>query len=200
MKKVFVLFLFAVCYIPLSAQKMDSAQLAVKKVYIDFAKWYRNHSEKIDHYELFRGSDTTENGMQPPWIMNWKNVEKYLANLRKKAPWLGAAFVANERKFLKSCERYWKKHPEEDLTVGFDFDRFVGGQESPQVIVDEIILSKKTKWLVEIKGNDAVIYYIHPWETDDNGKPLHIKKGTNVQLKKENGEWKISRLQNYFHG
>ncbi len=200
MKKAPVLLALLFCTLQLTAQKMDSAQLAVKKVYIDFVKWYRNHSDKIDHYDLFRGSSTNENGMQPPWIMNWKTVEKYLANLPKKAPWLGAAFVANERKFLKSCEQYWKKHPEEELTVGFDFDRFIGGQESPQVMADEYILSKKVKWLVEIKGNNAVIYYIHPTETDDNGKPLAIKKGTNVQMKKENGVWKIARLQNYFAG
>lgn len=198
MKKLLLLvalFAFSLTAMP---QKMDSAQTAVKKAYTDFVKWYRNHSEILDGFNLFRGTDTNENGMQPPWIMNWKNVERYLANIRKRVPYLGAAFINNERKFLKSCERYWKKHPEEDLTVGFDFDRFIGGQESPQIMVDQYILSKKVTWKVEIKGDDAIIYYIYKGQLDDHEKPMKIKDGTKVKMKKEKGVWKIALLQNHF--
>jgi hypothetical protein len=198
MKKNLVAVLLFLFSLQGFSQKMDSTQLAVKKVYVDFVKWYRNHSEILDGFNLFRGSDTNENGMQPPWIMNWKNVERYLANIRKKVPWLGEAFIANERKFLKSCERYWKKHPEEEITVGFDYDRFIGGQESPQIMTDQYILSKKVSWKVEIKGDEAIIYYVWKGETDDNGKPLKIKDGTKVKMKMEKGKWKIALLQNHF--
>lgn len=179
-------------------QQMDSAQKAVKKVYVDFVKWYRNHSEILDGYNLFRGSDTNENGSQPPWIMNWKNVERYLANIRKRVPYLGEAFITSERKFLKACEKYWKENPQEEITVGFDFDRFIGGQESPPIIIDNYILAKHVKWKVEIKGDYATIYYAGKFDKDDNGKPLKVKDGTKVKLKKEKGVWKIALLQNHF--
>jgi hypothetical protein len=199
MKKLLLLvglFVFSTTAMP---QKMDSTQTAVKKVYVDFVKWYRNNAEKLDGYELAKGSSVNENGQQPPWIMNWKNVEKYFANIRKKVPWLGETFIANERKFLKTCEKYWKEDPTEEITVGFDFDRFIGGQESPPIIIDNYILAKHVKWKVEIKGDNATIYYAGKFDKDDNDKPVKIKDGTKVKMKKEKGVWKIALLQNHFH-
>lgn len=190
--------MFLVCLKAMPQQKLDSAQQAVKKVYVDFARWYKTHANALDGYDLVSGKDTTDNGMQPPYRMNWKNVEKYFANIRKKVPWLGETFIANERKFLKSCEKYWKEEPGEEIIAGFDYDRFVGGQESPGYMVDYTILSKKIVWRVDIKGDDATIYYMEKGAKDENNKPMKITQGTKVKMKKEKGVWKIALLQNHF--
>lgn len=195
-KKGFIAAVLFLASLPAMPQKMDSAQLAVKKVYIDFARWYKTHGSVLDGFDLISGVDTGDNGLQPPYRMNWKNVEKYFATIRKKVPWLGETFIANERKFLKSCEKAWKKHPEEEIIMGFDYDRFVGGQESPDFMVNYTILSKKILWRVDIKGDDATIYYMEKGARDDNNKPMKITDGTKVKMKKEKGVWKIALLQN----
>lgn len=197
MKKALGFAFLLVFSVQAMAQRLTAEQQKVKKVYTDFVKWYRDHGETLDGFDLFHGSDTTENGQQPPWIMNWPNVEKYLVHIRKNVPYLGETFIANERKFLKQCEKYWKEDPKEELTAGFDYDRFLGGQESPDVLAQNI-LAKNVKWKVVIKGNRATIYYITPWDRDEKDRPLKITSGTKVLLQKEKGKWKIALLQNKF--
>lgn len=199
-KGVLAAFLFIISLQAMPQQKLDSNQQAVKKVYVDFVKWYKKNFNVLHNYDLVRGSDTTENGMQPPYHMNWKNAEKYFAAIRKRVPWLGETFIANERKFLKSCEKYWNENPQEEIIVGFDYDRFIGGQELPEYIVDHWILSKKIQWRVDVKGDNATIYYMEKGALNENDKPMKITEGTKVKLKKEKGVWKIALLQNAFEG
>ena len=81
----------------------------VKKVVVEFYKWYAANDAKLYNFKLYKGKVEKD---APPYMIDWKVAEKYFNYINKNVPWLGQAFVANERKFLKQCQQSFNKYPE----------------------------------------------------------------------------------------
>lgn len=74
----------------------DSTQ--IKNTITGFYKWYNANWKKVLAFKLYKGKEKAD---VPPYIINWKEVERYFAFLRKNAPHLSEAFIENERKIYK---------------------------------------------------------------------------------------------------
>lgn len=186
MKKILFGLLFSVAAITL-ANGQNTAftkdQAAAKKTVVDFYKWYGSNWKKMDAFKLYKGRKKKD---QPPYTINWKEVERYFTYIRQHVPQLGEAFISNEKKFFKQCQVDFDANPEEEIAAGFDYDRFVGGQEDPELIIRETILDKKNTWEVVIDGNKATVF------VTDRHLEGEASKGK-VDLVKEKGSWKISK-------
>ena len=66
----------------------------------------------------------------PPYKILWKGVEKYFTYLRTSVPYVGEAYIKAERNHFKFSDSCFKDDPVEEMPVGFDYDRWAGGQES----------------------------------------------------------------------
>jgi len=85
-------------------------------------------------------------------MIDWKEADKYFNFMRKNAS-VGEAFVENEKAFLQRVEKNFKEDPEEEMPVGFDYDRFTNSQEEPKWFWDELI--KKTNvWTIIVDKSD----------------------------------------------
>ena len=164
--------------------RMDSSELAAKNTVTSFYKWYSSHWKKLDAFKLYRGKKSVDN---PPYTIDWKVVEKYFAYIRKNIPQLGEAFIRNERLYFKQCQKDFDANPTEEIAIGFDADRFVGGQEDPALVVKETIFYKKNTWQVKIIGNKASVFVSDKHNTGEERKGV-------VELVKENGVWKIATM------
>lgn len=182
MKTILLLLALTTGYNGLAQSSAEKA--ACKKTVEDFYKWYRVNWRKIDAFTLYKGKKKKD---QPPYVINWKEAERYFSFIRKNVSWLGETFIKNEKAFFKQCQKEFDADPTGDLPYGFDYDRFVGGQEDPEYIVDSTILRRDNKWTFDIKGDKATVYI-----TDSHWKELGPQKGK-VELVKENGRWTIAR-------
>ncbi len=126
MKKISILIPFLIAAIFCSAQ-LTSEQKKIKKIFFDFLSFYQQNENKFNSFHLYRGTGK-ENG--PPYKINWNGAEKYFNYLRKNVPYVGETYIKNEKSYFKSYDSSYKEFPEEELVIGFDFDRWAGGQES----------------------------------------------------------------------
>jgi len=180
-----ILFLFSglIVLSNLQAQTLNAEQRLVKQVVVDFYKWYSVNDAKLYNFKLYKGKNKKD---VPPYIIDWKVAETYFTYIRKNVPWLGEAFIENERKFLKQCQQSFNKYPEEEMPIGFDYDRFTDTQEDAKYTLSETILNKKMLWQINIKSNNtkAVVFISEKQKTDERSK---------IELVKEKGLWKISK-------
>ena len=184
MKKLFpVLFLFCASGAFSQKKGMSADETACKATVVDFYKWYKSNWKKMDAFVLYKGKK--KKGM-PPYIIDWKAVDRYFVFIRKNVPYLGETFISNEKNFFKETQKEFDADPEGEVPAGFDYDRFVGSQEDPKWTVDEIILYPKNKWQVKIEGNTATVF-ITDMHKDAGGQK------SKVGLTRENGSWKISK-------
>ena len=179
MKKLLFLLISSFAFSASQAQTLSAEQQAVKKVVVDFYKWYAANDAKLYNFKLYKGKVVKD---APPYIIDWKVAEKYFNYVRKNVTWLGQAFIINERKFLKQCQQNFNKYPEEEMPMGFDYDRFTDTQEDAKYTLDEYILNKKMTWQINIKNAVAIVFI-----------NVKNKDRSKVELVKENGTWKISK-------
>ena len=183
MKKLFfVLFLFCASTAISQKKALSAEQVACKTVVVDFYKWYKANWKKMDAFILYKGKKKKN---MPPYVIDWKAVDRYFAFVRKSVPYFGETFISNEKKFFAKTQKEFDADPEGEVPAGFDYDRFVGSQEDPEYTVDQIILYPKNKWEVKIKGEKATAI-ITDMHKDAGGQK------SKVGLTKENGSWKIS--------
>lgn len=183
MKPFFIsacLIISTLCY----AQKKPapvSESTQVRNTITSFYKWYNVNWKKITAFKLYKGKNGEEG---PPYIIDWKEAEKYFAYLRKNVPYLSEAFIESERTIYKSSEKDFIKYPEDELPSGFDYDHFTNSQEEPKYFLDEL-LKKDKKWKIEIQpGGKAHV-------------DVHYKEGDLFfcsDLIKEHKKWKIADL------
>ena len=184
MKKfLFVLFLFCAFTSFYQKKAVTADELACKTVVVDFYKWYKSNWKKMDAFVLYKGKKKKNT---PPYIIDWKAVDRYFSFIRKSVPYFGETFIDNEKKFFKKTQEEFDADPEGEVPAGFDYDRFVGSQEDPKWTIDQVILYPKNKWEVQINGNSATVLITN----------MHKDAGaqkSKVGLTQENGKWKISQ-------
>ena len=181
-KLLFVLFLFFASAAISQKKVMSADETASKTTVIDFYKWYKANWKKMNAFVLYKGKKKKD---MPPYIIDWKAVDRYFAFIRKSVPYFGETFITHEKRFFKETQQEFDADPEGEVPAGFDYDRFVGSQEDPKYTIDQVILYPKNKWRVTINENIATVT-IADMHKDAGGQK------SKVGLVKENGAWKIS--------
>ncbi len=178
---VFVFFFF--CFI--SYAQLNAEQKSIKKLFVDFLQFYQKNEKKFDAFHLYKGQGK-ENA--PPFHIQWKEVDKYFAFLRKQVPFVGDAYIESERMDFLYYDSCFKADPKEEMAVGFDFDRWGGGQESIEYMI-KWYTNPKNIYLVNIIGNNATLKIgtaISIGETEKD------RSWNMVLFTKEKGIWKMA--------
>ncbi len=186
MRLVLVLF-FSTFSLLTNAQRVkDSANISstIKAFY----SWYNGNWEKLTEFKLYEGTESPDS---PPYRINWKEVDRYTNWMQKNALQLDEEFYKNERMHFQYADSAFKANPEEEIPMGFDYDRFTDSQESPEWMLEEI--EKATKWKFSINGNDAKVEILSaPVMMEDGGEVEYIVGC--IELKKRKGLWKIAKI------
>jgi hypothetical protein len=153
MKKIIVALFLLFCCVTTFAQ-LNAEQKSIKKVFANFLNFYQKNEKKFDAFKLFKGK--ADNGFGPPYYIQWKEVGKYFTFLRTQVPYVGEAYITNERKHFTTLDSIYKAYPTEEIAEGFDYDRWAGGQESVKYMV-KWHLNPKNKIQVIITGNTAIL-------------------------------------------
>jgi hypothetical protein len=168
-----------------SQAQLNTEQKSIKKIFIDFQHFYQKNEKRFDAFNLYKGKGK-EN--VPPYHIQWKEVEKYFTFLRSQVPYVGEAYIKNERKDFLFYDSCFKADTKEEIAVGFDADRWAGGQESTEYMV-KWNTSSKNIYQVKIKGNNATLkigYLIMKQDTEKD------RVWDVVLFTKENGVWKMA--------
>jgi len=178
---LFTLYTLATLFIA-SAQKLSKDQQDIKNAVTSFYKWYQKNDHTINSFKLYKGKKKKD---LPPYVIDWKEVDRYFSYIRKNVPLLGEAFIENEKKFFKNAEKEFIKDPEDEIAPGFDYDRFTGSQEDPKYTVD-ILLDKKSTWSISVApdGKTAKVLINHKISSDT--------EKFRIELDKE-GSWRIAK-------
>lgn len=160
---------------------------AIRKQILDFYSWYTTHYEKLMGYQLYKGEKKND---QPPYQINWEEVERYQAFIRDSIPYLGDGFLANQRTMLKQCDSAFKASPEDEIPYGFDYDWYTNSQEDASYLLKG--LETSGKWIIQVKGDEAFVEIGAPDSKDYLSGSLLLFVG----MKKENGIWTINRIGN----
>ena len=184
MKKITACIIVLLFALPVFSQ-LNAGQLAIRKVFFDFLGFYKKNEAKFNSFKLYKGTGK-ENG--PPYKVQWKEAEKYFTYLRSSVPYVGEAYIKNEKEHFKFADSCFKADPQDELPAGFDFDRWAGGQESIEYTY-KWYTSSKNKYRVTITGNTAVLkiggeLYAGAAEKD--------RSWSNVPFVKEKGKWKMA--------
>jgi hypothetical protein len=176
------LFLFALPAFP----QLNAEQAGIKKVFFDFLAFYRGHEAKFNSFHLYKGKGKDNN---PPYHIQWNEVEKYFAYLRSSVPYVGEAYINAERAHFKFSDSCFKADPQDELPAGFDYDRWAGGQESIAYTY-KWYTSAKNKYTVTITGNTAVLKIGS--ELLDGSNNEKDRSWSFVPFVKEKGKWKMA--------
>lgn len=160
---------------------------AIRNVIIDFYTWYNDNYRKMMDYQLYSG---IKKQGQPPYKINWQEVERYQAFIRDSIPQLGQDFLVNQKKMFQQCDSAFKVDLEDEIPYGFDYDWYTNSQESSSYLLDGIKASGK--WIISIKGNEAAVEIGAPEDKNYLSGSLLLYVG----LKKENDQWKITTIGN----
>ena len=160
----------------------DSA--AIRKTVIDFYTWYSKNDTKFNAYDLYSGIKKED---EPPYKINWDEVEKYQSFIRDSVPELGDAFLQNQKKLFQKCDSAFKVDVEDDIPYYFDFDWYTNTQEDPAYLLEEI--NKSTQWEINIQRDEARVDIKGFDEVGTKPAATVI----NLIMKKENGQWKIAK-------
>jgi hypothetical protein len=185
MTKKLALIPLLVCFCINGFSQLNAEQKAIKQVFIDFQHYYLKNEKKFDAFHLYKGKGK-ENG--PPFHIQWKEVEKYFSFLRKNVPYVGEAYIKNERRDFEYSDSCFKADPTDEMAAGFDYDRWGGGQDAPLYMV-KYNTSNKNIYQVGINGNKAELKIGMPlWE----GSTEKDRFWNMVPFVKENGTWKMA--------
>ncbi|UEG50616.1 hypothetical protein LK994_03915 [Ferruginibacter lapsinanis] len=180
---------FTICFFILSSlfctAQLNAEQKNIQQLFFSFLKFYQKNEKKFNSFELYKGKGK-ENG--PPYKIQWKEAERYFAYLRKYVPYVGEAYIKAEREHFKNAEKNFKEYPEEEIVMGFDYDRWAGGQESISYTY-KWYTSPQNKYIVTISGDKAFLKIGGElWEgATENDRAWSI-----VPFVKEKGKWKMA--------
>ena len=184
MKKITTDFILLLFTLPVFAQ-LNAEQAAIKKIFFDFLGFYKKNEVKFNSFKLYKGTGKESN---PPYHIQWKEAEKYFAWLRKEVPYVGEAYINAEREHFKYADSAFKEFPQEEIPIGFDYDRWAGGQESIEYTYTWYT-SAKNKFIVIITGNTAILKIgTALWD----GAGEKDRNWSIVPFVKENGKWKMA--------
>jgi len=182
MKKT--LFLLLLCTGTVFAQNLTGEKKAAKDAAVAFLNWYKTGYKGFDKYELYSSVKPKKEG--PPYVINWKNVDKHFAWITASAPLFAKAFIKNEKKFFEYCGQMFKQYPDEEMAQGFDYDRVLGSQEDVGITLKEGWLKKSLTWKVKmVSATEAEVAGLEKGEADDGSSNRFL-------MVKENGQWKVA--------
>lgn len=184
MKKILLFVTMSLLVITGYAQ-LNTEQKKIRQVFFDFLKFYQKNETKFNSFQLYMGTGPENN---PPYKILWKGVEKYFAYLRNSVPFVGEAYIKAERNHFKFSDSCFKNDPVEEMPVGFDYDRWAGGQESIDYTI-KWYTDPKNKYEVIINGNKAILRIgseLYEGATEKD-RSWHF-----VPFVKEKGKWKMA--------
>jgi len=181
MKKL-LLILFLLSNICISNAQLNREQQSIKKVFFDFLKYYKTNEKKFNSFKLYKGRGKENN---PPFKIQWKEAEKYFAYLRSSVPYVGETYIKAERERFKYSDSCFKADPDEELPMGFDYDRWAGGQESITYTY-KWYTEKNNTYEVTLIGDSATLKIGSAIEKDSKDKTRYWSM---VPFKKEKGKW-----------
>ena len=196
MKKLFFILLAAMAFLVSCKQKEKLSgvkdettdrtkdSVAIRNTVTGFYTWYTTNYTKFDAYDLYSGIKKKD---EPPYKINWDEVEKYQAFIRDSVPELGDAFLQNQKRLFQKCDSAFKVDVEDDIPYFFDFDWYTNTQEDPAYLLEE--MKKSRQWFITINGDEAIVD-IKGFD-EDGKKPAATV--INLVMKKENGQWTIAK-------
>lgn len=181
-------FIFLIFCLNLFAQpvKPNNDSIQIRNTINGFYNWYNKNYQKLDAFKLYSDFKIKQG---PPFRINWKEVERYFAFIRRNAPQLGEEFINNQRLFFRQCDSAFKTQLEDEIPYGFDYDWYTNSQEEPQWLLDEF--KKAKQWAIAIHGARATVDVLGSYE--DNGKEIETVVLC-AEMKKEKGKWKIAKI------
>jgi hypothetical protein len=177
-----------VCLLMLSfaAQaQLNAEQESIRQTFFSFLKFYQRNEKAFNSFVLYKGKGKDN---APPYKVQWNEAEKYFNYLRKNVPYVGEAYINAERNHFKFSDSCFKDDPTEEIAVGFDYDRWAGGQESIQYTI-KWYTSSKNKYEVVIKGNTATLRIGSELY---KGAEENDRSWSFVPFVKEKGKWKMA--------
>ncbi|HRD57312.1 MAG TPA: hypothetical protein PK504_04650 [Ferruginibacter sp.] len=166
------------------AQKLTADEQRIKKVFFDFLLFYKKNEKKFNSFKLYSGSGKENN---PPYRINWDTgVQQYFNYLRKYVPFVGEAYIKAETGHFKNAEQNFKEYPDEEIAMGFDYDRWAGGQENIDYTY-KWYTSPENTYHVIISGNKAKLRIGSPKEKEGDTQFWSF-----VPFVKERGKWKMA--------
>lgn len=151
MKKFYFTGLLLLLCTLLTQAQLNKEQKNIQQTFFNFLKFYKVNEKKFNVFRLYKG---TGKDNSPPYKIQWKEAEKYFSFLRTSVPYVGEAYIQAERNHFKYYDSCYKADPAEEMPVGFDFDRWAGGQEDISYTI-KWYTSAKNKYVVTINGNTA---------------------------------------------
>lgn len=183
--KKFILMVVLLHLFGAAQAQWTSEQEKIKQIFFNFLKYYQQNEKKFNTYVLYKGKG---NSQGPPYRVQWKEVEKYFNFLRSNVPFVGEAYIAAERKHFQFSDSCFKANPTEEMAVGFDYDRWAGGQEHISYTIGWYT-SKKNTYQVNIVGNKAELRIGSPLQ---EGEMEADRTWSIVPFVKEKGVWKMA--------
>ena len=183
--KTFISFIsFLILSLNGNAQ-FSKEQESIKKTFFDFLRFYQKNEVRFNSFRLYKGTGA-ENS--PPYKIQWKEVERYFSYLRTSVPYVGEAYIKAERAQFQYNDSCFKADPAEEMPVGFDYDRWAGGQESIDYTI-KWYTSPDNKYEVIINGDKALLRIgSELWE----GATEKDRSWSTVPFVKEKGKWKMA--------
>jgi hypothetical protein len=165
--------------------QLNAEQETIRQTFFSFLKFYQKNEKAFNSFVLYKGKGKDN---APPYKVQWNEAEKYFNYLRKNVPYVGEAYINAERNHFKFSDSCFKEDPTEEMAVGFDYDRWAGGQEHIDYTI-KWYTSAKNKYKVIINGNKAELriggeLYEGAAEKD--------RSWSFVPFVKEKGKWKMA--------
>ena len=167
----------------------DSA--SIRKTVTDFYEWYDASYAKFFRYDLYSGLKKKD---EPPYTINWEEVERYQQFIADSVPQLGGQFLQNQKRFLQQCDSAFKVDVADDIPYGFDYDWYTNSQEGTEYLLNAI-RNAKTNWTIIVKGDTADVKVVASQEFEGITETY---TAISLSMKKENGKWTISGIGNEF--
>jgi hypothetical protein len=184
MKKILFLLILSASF-NYSFCQLNAEQKQIQQTFFSFLKFYQKNEAKFNSFKLYKGTGKENN---PPFKMQWKEVDRYFAYLRSSVPFVGEAYIKAEKRHFLFSDSCFKADPEDEMATGFDYDRWAGGQESIEYTM-KWYTSAKNKYEVIITGNTAVLKIgAELWE----GADTKDRNWSTVPFIKEKGKWKMA--------
>jgi len=162
----------------------------IKDVVLGFYSWYNSNYEKMQQFRLAKG---TRNIDEPPYQIDWAEVDRLHQFIRSSVPQLGEEFLVNQKLFFQQSDSAFKVDLDDEIPYGFDYDWYTNSQEDPQYLLDE--LKRSSKWIINVNGNTAIadIKAIINDPYINAGKP-HEVTVLKLKMNREAGKWKIAKI------
>ncbi len=182
MKKLVILL--SICTSSVFAHNLTGEKKAAKDAAVTFLNWYKTGYKGFNKFDLYCTVKPKTEG--PPYVINWKNVDKHYAWIKTNAPMFAKAFIKNEKQFFDYSNQMFKQYPDEEMAQGFDYDRILGSQEDVAITLREGWLKKGLIWQVKmVSSTEAEVGIKEKGMADDGSSNRFL-------MVKENGQWKVA--------